>query len=418
MAIVKAGSPQRTGLLSRLQSVLALSLTVALAVTLAACGGGGGGSDQPAAAMAEPANPAPGAANVLPVTVDRGTDGTGPFNIPYVTVAICQPGTDSCQTVDHVLVDTGSYGLRIAASAIGPALALPVVANAAGVALGECAQFASGFVWGSVHRADVRMAGERAADIPIQVVDDPAPAFAAMPTGCRRTGANIGVGAGAKGILGVGMLTRDCGASCVSGTAAGFYFACTPSGCIASTAPLTSQVANPVPFFAVDNNGLALELPAVPAGGAPARSGSLIFGIDTQANNQLGTATVLQANAQGNITTTYKGVSYPSSFIDSGSNAIFFPDATLPTCSGFYCPTEPLALSAVNTSATGVSSSVDFTIESVANIPSSTAAINAGADIGLARSFDWGLPFFFGRKVFVAMTGAATSKGAGPFWAY
>ena len=416
MAIVNASSRRRIGARSRLQFLSGLTLTVVLAIALAACGGGGGGSDQPPAAMAAPATPVEG--NVLPVTVDRGTDGTGPFNIPYVSVAICQPGTDSCQTVDHVLVDTGSYGLRIAASAIGPALALPVVANAAGVALGECAQFASGFVWGSVHRADVRLAGERAADIPIQIVDDPAPVFTTVPSGCRRTGANIGVGGGAKGILGVGMLPRDCGASCVSSTAPGFYFACAAAGCTAATVPLTSQVANPVPFFAVNNKGVALELPPVPPGGAGTLSGSLIFGIETQPNNQLGAATVLQANSQGNFTTTYKGVSYPSSFIDSGSNAIFFPDAAIPTCSGFYCPPAPLALSAVNISATGVSSSVDFTIETIADIAASTAAINAGADIGLAHSFDWGLPFFFGRKVFVAMNGAATSKGPGPFWAY
>jgi hypothetical protein len=414
VAIVKASSRQGIGLRSLLQSLLGLSLALALAMALAGCGGGGGGGDQPPAAMAAPVT----TGNVLPLTLDRGTDGTGPFNIPYVTVVICEPGTDSCQSVDHVLVDTGSYGLRIAASAIGSGLSLPPVVNAAAAALGECAQFASGFVWGSVHRADVRLAGERAGGIPIQVVDDPAPAFATVPSGCSRTGANIGVGAGAKGILGVGMLARDCGVSCVSGTAAGFYFACGPSGCAASTAPLASQVANPVAFFASDNNGVVVDLPAVPLGGATALSGSLIFGIETQANNQLGTATVLQANSQGNFTTTYKGVSYPSSFIDSGSNAIFFSDTAIPVCSGFYCPPAPLALSAVNTSATGVSSSVDFTIESIANIASSTAAIDAGADIGLARSFDWGLPFFFGRKVFVAMTGASTSKGTGPFWAY
>ena len=91
--------------------------------------------------------------------------------------------------------------------------------------------------------------------------------------------------------------------------------------------------------------------------------------------------------------------------------------SSLPVCSGFYCPATPLTLSAVNTSATGVTGTVDFIVESLPSVGSAAAAHLAG-DIGLARSFDWGLPFFFGRTVFVAMTGASTSKGAGPFWAY
>ena len=32
--------------------------------------------------------------------------------------------------------------------------------------------------------------------------------------------------------------------------------------------------------------------------------------------------------------------------------------------------------------------------------------------------FDWGLPFFFGRNVFVALEGASTPGGTGPYWAY
>jgi hypothetical protein len=400
------------------QPLLQVLVATALALALASCGGGGSGDPTTANATAISGFQASGD-NVLAITVDRGTDGSGPLNIPYVTVTVCQPGTESCQTVDHVLVDTGSYGLRLAASALGSALSLPSVVNAAGSGVGECAQFVTGFVWGSVRRADVRLAGETAGNLPIQVIADPDPAYATVPNACLRTGADIGVGSGANGILGVGMLTHDCGAACVSSSAPGLYYACPASGCIGTTLPLASQVANPVRSFARNNNGVALELPLVPVGGAATLSGSLIFGIDTQANNQLGTATVYQASNQGNFTTTYKGVSYTSSFIDSGSNAIFFPDAAIPVCAGgFYCPPTPLTLSAVNTSVAGVSGTVTFTVESVASLAPNAAAANVGADLGFARSFDWGLPFFFGRKVFVAMSGASTSKGAGPFWAY
>jgi hypothetical protein len=40
----------------------------------------------------------------------------------------------------------------------------------------------------------------------------------------------------------------------------------------------------------------------------------------------------------------------------------------------------------------------------------------------LAGSFEsgfaWGLPFFFGRNVFVAIEGQSTPAGTGPYWAF
>ena len=34
------------------------------------------------------------------------------------------------------------------------------------------------------------------------------------------------------------------------------------------------------------------------------------------------------------------------------------------------------------------------------------------------NTFDFGLPFFFGRTIFTAIQGASTPGGVGPFWAY
>jgi hypothetical protein len=62
---------------------------------------------------------------------------------------------------------------------------------------------------------------------------------------------------------------------------------------------------------------------------------------------------------------------------------------------------------------------VSFSIEGFQSISSSaTAAPVGGSPAGLGKSFDWGLPFFFGRTVFVAIAGAATPAGIGPFWAF
>jgi Protein of unknown function (DUF3443) len=414
---------------TRSSSLLVRSLTllwaVAAALALGSCGGGGSGGpaasapdSSAAAAGAPPAVAA--AANVLPVIVDHGTNGAS-VNAPYVSVTVCEPGTENCSTIDHVLVDTASNGLRLTSSAALAALSLPAVANAAGTPVGECAQFASGFVWGSVRVADVRLAGERASGVPLQVASDPAPIYATVPTSCSNSNpaGAIDIASTANGILGVGMLTRDCGGLCTRSTAPGVYFACADTGCTGTTLPLTSQVANPVPMFATDNNGVALTLPPVPVGGAATLSGALVFGIDTQANNRLGSATVFTVDAHGNFTTTYNGQSFPDSFIDSGSNALFFSDPNLPRCSGFYCPPAPLTLSAVNTSASNVSGTVDFIVESPSSVGGAAAAHLAGDfDFGASQSFDWGLPFFFGRTVFVATVGASTSLGTGPFWAY
>jgi hypothetical protein len=126
---------------------------------------------------------------------------------------------------------------------------------------------------------------------------------------------------------------------------------------------------------------------------------------------------VFTTDSRGNMRTTYKGATL-SSFLDSGSNALFFTDSSLAQCSGFYCPGTPLTLSAVNTSSTGVSQSVTFTIQSITSVASNATAANVGADGGLGNSFDWGLPFFFGRSVYVAFAGAVTPKGLGPYWAW
>jgi hypothetical protein len=273
----------------------------------------------------------------------------------------------------------------------------------------------------------VKIAGETAPSLPVQLVSVSDTAFKSIPSGCSNTGANIGSVAalGANGILGVGLFNQDCGAACVTQAIAGTYYECGASGCSSTKMPLASQVSNPVAAFATDNNGVVLAMPTVSAGGATTLTGALIFGIDTQSNNRVGSATVYAANSSGNFTTTYKGVALTSSFLDSGSNGLFFSDSSIPRCSlsnGFYCPAATLSLSAVNTSATGaVSGTVNFSVENLQALDPSVKAASVGGNIGRgarSRAFDWGMPFFFGRTVFVAIDGAATLHGTGPYWAY
>ena len=265
--------------------------------------------------------------------------------------------------------------------------------------------------------------------VPAQVIGDTGSAYATVPRSCSNTGSNLGTvsALGANGILGVGLFKQDCGSGCVSSSSGAYYFACSATGaCSASTMALASQVSNPVAYFANDNNGVLIVMPSVPTGGATSLTGQLIFGINTQSNNVLGTETVYAANSQANFTTVYKGQTSTKSFIDSGSNGYFFNDSTLATCrlsTDFYCPTAPLSLSAVNQAASGgASGTVTFTIESVDNLNSGVTAASVGGNNGTgsfsATGFDWGLPFFFGRRVFVALENTTTAAGTGPYWAY
>ncbi len=400
---------------------------IALALLIAACGGGGGGggggSSNPSSS-ATPATQAP-VSNALAISVDPGP--ANGINLPFVSVTVCAPGAPaSCQSVDHVLVDTASVGLRLVASVLPASLSLPQQ-TAGGAPIAECAHFADGVSWGSIRIADLQMAGEQAANIPVQIIDDPAFPAASMPAACSGAGKlkQTPTTIGANGILGVGVFRQDCGLGCEQNSARGIYYSCpAASGCVSTALALASQVQNPVAAFATDNNGVVVQLPAIPAQGSPPPvSGSLLFGLGTQSNNVLGAAQVYGVDRLGLFSTIYKGLNYSSSFIDSGSNGLFFQDASIPLCStqGFYCPPQLLNLSAVIQGTNGANASISF---SVANANALFAAnptyavFNDIAASAAATVFDWGLPFFFGRSVFVAIEGASTPKGTGPYFAF
>lgn len=368
---------------------------------------------------------APPPSNQVAVSVDAGPAGAGNrVNLPYVSVTVCRPGSTVCATIDHVLVDTGSYGLRLLAPAAA-ALALPPVLAPSGAAAGECGQFVSGYTWGSVVQADVRLGGESAGALSLQLIGDAPGGSASAPAACSNVGANIGTLAalGANGILGIGLLRQDCGAACAASAIAATYYSCANGSCSSSRMPLAQQVSNPVASFAVNNNGAVLQLPAVAAGGQASLAGTLTFGIGTDANNGIGGETVFRANASGNFTTIYKGVTMSASFIDSGSNGIFFNDSGIAGCSlstGFYCPASSLILNATTVAADGsASAAIAFRVDSAdvlggvihaAHLGGSAGAIHAGAN----NAFDWGLPFFFGRRVFMGLEQGST-RG---YWAY
>jgi hypothetical protein len=367
--------------------------------------------------------PPPAGSNVQAITVNSGPAGNS-ANTAFASVTVCNPGTTTCQTVDGVLVDTGSVGLRILASALTQ-VSLPAQKAVNGNPIVECLPFVSGFTWGPVQTADMQIAGEKASSMPIQVINETA---YPIPTACSNYGTSQSTLAtlGANGILGVGMYLQDCGGHCVTTGPSNpnLYYECPSSGCVVAGEALSQQVANPVALFASDNNGVIIELPAANAP-APTLSGSLIFGIGTRSNNGLGSATVYPTDNSFNFTTIYKGVSYSSSFIDSGSNGLYFLTAAIsqiPTCPApatyFYCPTSTQNLSATNQGAGGVGSgTVNFSVANADNLPNEPVLEQLAGPNSLS-GFDWGLPFFYGRNVYTAIEGRSTPGGTGPYWAY
>ncbi len=393
---------------------------------LAGCGGGGGGGTAAGST----------AVNVQPISVSASPSNA--VNVLYASVTVCSPGGNDCGTVDHVQVDTGSSGLRIIASQLPASLSLPTQTDAGGnYASVECTQFADGFAWGPVKTADVKISGEEAAAIPIQVIGDPA--FAAIPDNCSSSGPpeNTVAAFGANGVLGVGALKQDCGSTCATYSRNNLYYSCPiSSGCTTSSAstvqPLDLQVVNPVAHFANDNNGVVITLPALSVDGAASVNGSLIFGIGTESNNGLGNAQVFMTRAgQGTFTTIYKTQSFYYSLFDSGSTNYYFDDATIPVCSqsdpiapGFYCPTATQSLSATIRGINGASATLGFGIANAhdlaANHPDYWAFSNVGAPTGVGSSgyFIWGLPAFYGHSIYTAIEGQTTPAGDGPFFAY
>ncbi len=164
---------------------LALALNVFFASVLISCGGGGGSSSVDSysptpntyiySAPSSQTNPsiavvsAPsGSAFSTSISISGSS-----ANLPLISVTVCEPGNASrCNTINNVLLDTGSYGLRLFSSLLS--LNLPQN-SVAGKPLYEKTDFLSGSVWGSVVNADVYLADQKAPSIPIQLMQSTYP---------------------------------------------------------------------------------------------------------------------------------------------------------------------------------------------------------------------------------------------------
>ena len=489
--------------------VFAALCAAALLAALASCGGGGGSSpsgnprssgDFPSLAACVATLPAfvpDSSPNVLTVNVDQGPcfygvpygspSGTpsgyyvmNPVNVPYTSITVCVHGQPTnCQTIDHILIDTGSTGVRIFNTALN-GLSLPAL-QVAGSNAYECMEFQDGNSWGSLRVADIVMNGETAGSQTVQVIGD-SESIASGVTACKNAvppGAtplaslsDDVTGLQANGVIGVSYFAQDCGPGCADPANTGpggtnWFYTCPGGTCAQTAVPVAQQPSNPALALAVDNQGVILTLDAVPSGavGAANLKGRLIFGLGTQANNGAsalaGGASVYVASSgavalTGAVTYTNGSYSVPGSggaavsgFIDSGSNALFLPDTTIsndctskpigwyatppsPVTSGCTTPAAsrfPVAVSVGLTNSAGTVVQQPLTIADAAVLFSNTsdnafATLGAPAGSGPSSStwgLDLGLPFFIGKSIAIAIEGQAQTvpaAGTGPYWAF
>jgi len=411
-----------------------LFLLLWLLLTLAACGGGSSNSPVLLVAATD--------VNVADLLVDSGPDGAG-VNQLYTSVTICKPGsTTLCKTIDHVLVDTGSVGLRLLASEVPTDLQLSAATSTDGNVLLGCANFLDGsFAWGPLTIADVKLGGLTAANTTVQLVGHSA--YDRLQTKCSESGEPIIAASdlGANGILGLGLSKQDCGSACEAqgrrSARNGKYFSCvnpTCSNVAGTTLAIDKQLQQVVARFPTDNNGFAIQMDSVPSAGAANATGKMIFGLGTRANNYFPTLRVLATNSQGYLygalssNSVLAGGNFPNTFLDTGSNGIFF-DSNLPNCtpphdSGFYCPLADIAVNVLLGSVGAVQAGGGFTLTNpAASFQKGNAALpTLGGSMGAPELLDLGLPFFYGKTVVIGIagmsaTGVGSSAATGPFYA-
>ena len=344
----------------------------------------------------------------------------GGFNRMVVSVTVCEPGTERCVTVDDVMVDTGSTGLRLEASAVPTWLRLPAFSGPNGKPLAECLRFVHDTAWGPLQRADVRLGGLIARKHSLA-----GPSTTRGAHRRRRAHAPMSVPTSNE-TLGVGQHLFDCQGACQQRTEAPgvFVWDGTEWSPVDGAVEPAYRLPNPVSYLPGHDNGIVIDLPSPPDEGAREVVGTLTFGV--VAGDKVDTAGhPAPRRGPAGSRTMLAGRSYPTSYIDSGTETYVLYDASLPRCRDMpwaYCaePRRTLRAEMVGTDGKGIPTTFN-----VGNYQTSRER-HAGASDDVAEVADqqadvviWGAPFFLGRRISLVMDGSSvpgTPSLAGPFY--
>ncbi|MGB8260853.1 MAG: DUF3443 family protein [Terracidiphilus sp.] len=340
------------------------------------------------------------------------------YDQPYTNVKICAPGsTTNCQVIDHVIVDSGSVGVRFIGSTIKKALlsALPAVTEGPNP-ITECEIYVSSFIYGPLKKADIYWAGKVARNFPVQIGG--AAGFP-IPTDCSSQGGsptNDTASFDSNGLIGVAFPLVD----------TGIYYTCNSKGAKCAE-NYYGGIPNLIGAFSSDNNGVTMTMPQISLNGSATPAiGSLVFGVGTEANNKPPAGTVPLFNNSDGLFHMQIGSSKATAYIDSGTNTMSiagtYPVCTDPGGNGFFCPKSntPLAVGMYSISQTKPQFTVGYTMGN------GSALLNLGYVayndlVGIADSsttagnaFALGLSNFFGHTMYFVFNSRKSSLGTGP----
>ena len=384
---------------------------------LNACGGGSSGGSGGGNSYSPPTTTGYMSVSVSPTGVCSGS-----INIPCVSVTICNPNSTSsavnCTTVPNVLLDTGSSGLRVFKEFLSGVTLPNVTSNGANIA--ECVTYGDNSQnWGPVVSANVQLTADATAtNIPIQEIDNSYPG--ASSASCNSATASPD-SFGSNGILGVSPVVHDSGP----------YYSCENGTCTGVTLATSLEVVNPIAMLSDDsyNNGLTLVFPSLGENGASNITGSVILGVGTNGQNQIIDNVKVYPSSASSSFPIGMPVQFNSKningFLDTGSNFLFFNDSSIAGCSGnnMYCPTTTTSITPANLSNTGAYINTDISIANANTVlgTNNTAFSNIGYDssgTGLNGFFDYGLPFFFGKTVYIGFNTKSSSIESNAYWAF
>ena len=382
-------------------------------LVLAACGGGGSsgsvsGATTPAAPASTPQPPVSVASTPIAVHGFDTGDLMPAINRPYVTVTVCNPTDPSkCVTIPNIMLDTGSAGLRIFPSAAA-GLDLP------STGMNECVPFVNAATWGPVDAAKVTVAGV-SATVPIQVIDphttQPIPVTC---SGYLQTPQQMG----ANGLLGVSVNPHDCGGGCAGSANNLMYYDATTGENIA--VPRDQQVTSPlyaagVPAYTIDFPDVpfdqtsvtgALELTAPKTGWISAGSAvqwTINYG------DQQGLYGILDTGTSSywvNLPSTLNAVCALSTYGELWMYSPTQPIVTQYTVSQGASPMAP-AENATSSGAFTVSNACNDLLQGAVVSPYLGTSVGTATMAGAAIA-DFGMPFFYGKKVSFSFFGTPT----------
>ncbi len=394
-----------------------LFATLLTSIFISSCGSGGNTASNACNQGTPPSQPTE--SNSSQLMVGCGFNGNG-TNVPYITVKICKPGvvpvnTEYCQVIDHVMIDTGSFGLKINQSALSGDFtsSLPTLNDIHNNPVYTCAQYGSGYMFGSDNYADIYISGEKSSNMPIQIINDGNQSN--LPIQCTSTGKfNNLANYGAKAILGINpsvYLSND------------FFDNFTYTNgqyqlIMGSSDIIESINVNPIIGFKTDNNGMIFNLPPAASNQNVNLYGTITFGLNTQANNIINATKVISNTTGGqfyaqNISPTEGEIT--EAIIDTGTNGFMFnSDLRLCQRSNIYCPNTPTSWV---TQAFGVNSLLS-PINITQQISNSQGKNQIAPFMGMARpnsqGIIYGMPFLFGKTIFMSFESTQTALGTGP----